>query len=97
MARVWIARAVLASASWTVRLASRWPVCTLVWRLGGLRIARQRADELIARGNVEFREHLVQVVLDRARADEQPRADLRVGQPFACQLGDLALLRRQLV
>jgi hypothetical protein len=39
---------------------------------------------------------LAQVVLDRARADERPRADLRVRQPFAGQPRDLGLLGGQL-
>ena len=76
---------------------SGWPAAgqSARWsgRLGGLRVAGQRADELIARADVELREHLAQVVLDRARADEEPRADLRVRESVACQLGDLRLLR----
>jgi hypothetical protein len=40
--------------------------------------------------------HLAQVVLDGERADEQPAADLRVGQPVAGQLHDLSLPRGQL-
>jgi hypothetical protein len=35
--------------------------------------------------------------LDRARADDEPRADLRVGVPAAGQPRDLRLLRGQLV
>jgi hypothetical protein len=38
---------------------------------------------------------VVQVVLDRARADEQLGADLRVGVPVAGQPRNLDLLRRQ--
>ena len=37
--------------------------------------------ELAAGADAELGEDLAQVVLDRARADEQPGADLRVGQP----------------
>ena len=53
--------------------------------------------ELVARADVEFGEHLVQVVLDGAAADEQPGADLGVGQPVAGEPRDLGLLDRQLV
>ena len=49
-----------------------------------------------ARADVELGEHLVQVVLDGARADEQPRADLRVREPVAREPRDLGLLRGQL-
>ena len=41
-------------------------------------IAGQRAAELVARAEVELGEDLAQVALDRPRADEQPRTDLRV-------------------
>ena len=53
--------------------------------------------ELAARGDAELSEDLAQVVLDRAGADEQPGADLRVGQPLAGQPGDLGLLAGQLL
>jgi hypothetical protein len=39
------------------------------------------------------RRDLAQVVLDRARADEQPGGDLGVGQAIPGQPGDLGLLR----
>ena len=42
-------------------------------------------------------EHLAQVPLHGPRAEEQPRADLRVRQPVAGQPRDLPLLRGQLV
>ena len=45
--------------------------------------ARERLPELSARADTELREHLVQVVLDSARADEQLGADLRVGVALA--------------
>ena len=45
----------------------------------------------------ELGEHLAQVPLHGARAEEQPRADLRVRQPVAGQPRDLPLLRGQLV
>src|SRR4029079_3779362 len=53
--------------------------------------------ELFARADAELPEHLVQVVLDRARADEQLRADLRIGVTVSGQTRDLRLLRRQRV
>ena len=46
----------------------------------------------MARVDVELGEHLAQVVLDRARADEQLGADLRVRQPVASEPRDLSLL-----
>src|SRR5580693_5274399 len=57
----------------------------------------QRRPELPARGDTELGEHVAQVPLDRARTDEQLRADLRVRQAVAGQPGDLLLLRRELV
>src|SRR5580698_10668094 len=60
-------------------------------------VLRQRRPELPARGDTELGEHVAQVPLDRARADEQLRADLRVRQAVAGQPGDLLLLRRELV
>ena len=48
------------------------------------------------RGDVELGEHLGQVALDRARAEEQPGCDLRVRQAVTGQPGDLCLLRGQL-
>ena len=46
--------------------------------------------------DAELGEDLAQVVLDGARADEQPGADLRVGQAVAGQPRDLGLLGGQL-
>ena len=57
----------------------------------------QHVAKRSAVADVELAEHLAQVVLDGARADEQLRADLRVGVPVARQPRDLELLRRQLV
>ena len=57
-------------------------------------LGRRRA-ELPARGDTELHEHVVQVPLDRARADKQLRADLWVGQAVAGEPGDLLLLRRE--
>ena len=48
-----------------------------------VQVARERRPELLARADAELGEHLAQVVLDGARADEQLRADLRVGVPVA--------------
>jgi len=49
-------------------------------RLGGGRVGRQDAVELAAGADVELGEDLAQVVLNRARTDEQPGADLQVLQ-----------------
>src|SRR5580658_6364659 len=65
-------------------------------RLDGGRGVRQGAVELAAGADGELGEDLAQVVLDRARADEQPGADLRVRQATAGQLRDLCLLGGQL-
>jgi hypothetical protein len=46
--------------------------------------------------DAELGEHFAQVVLDRARADEQPGADLRVGEPMPGQPRDLGFLGGQL-
>jgi len=42
-----------------------------------------------------FRENLAQVPLNRARADEQPRGDVLVGQVFADQPDNVGLLGGQ--
>jgi len=52
--------------------------------------------ELVARGDVELGEDFVQVVLNGAPADEEPGADLGVGEPLAGEPGDLGLLGGQL-
>src|SRR5580704_13221548 len=67
----------------------------LVWP-GGVRVGGQDLVKLAAGADGELGEDLGQVVLDRARADEQPGADLRVGQAVAGQPRDLGLLGRQL-
>jgi hypothetical protein len=45
----------------------------------------------------ELGEYLLQLSLHRARAEEQPGADLWVGPAVACETGDLLLLGRNLV
>src|SRR6185312_4628828 len=59
---------------------------------GGCLEVRQSLSQLFARADVELREHLAQVVLDGARADEQPGTYLRVGLPFCGESSDLRLL-----
>src|SRR5258708_29299448 len=66
----------------------------LAWA-DGARVAGQDGVELAAGADAELGEDLAQVVLDRARADEQPGADLRVGQPLPGQPRDLGLLGGQ--
>jgi hypothetical protein len=53
-----------------VGLCGSWMRGATLGRLGDLRLAGQNGDELIARADVELGEDLVQVVLDRAWADE---------------------------
>ena len=53
--------------------------------------------QLRSGGHAELGEHLVQVVLDGARADEQLSADLRVGVPDGGEPRDLRLLCGELV
>src|SRR5690242_19164117 len=67
----------------------------LAHRGGGIQVAWRNAAELAARADVELGEDLAQVVLDRARAEKQPGADLRVREALAGQPGDLGLLRGQ--
>src|SRR6266516_7128105 len=57
--------------------------------------ARTRS-RLVARVDVELGEHVVQVVLDGTRADEQPRADLGVREAVAGEPRDLGLLGGEL-
>ena len=52
--------------------------------------------ELRARSHSQLAERLAQVVLDRARADEQLRGDLSVGMSLRDEAGDLRFLRRKL-
>jgi MFS family permease len=63
--------------------------------MAGVLVGGQDAAELAARGDVELGEDLAQVVLDRARGQEQPGANLRVRQAVAGQPRDLGLLRGQ--
>src|SRR5579859_6334107 len=65
-------------------------------RPGGVRVGGQGPVELAAGADAELGEDLAQVVLDRAGADEQPGADLRIGQAVPGQPGDLGLPGGQL-
>src|SRR3954449_5729215 len=62
-------------------------------RQRGARSTAERAGELVARGDVELAVDLVEVVLDRARADEEPGADLGVGMAVPREPRDLGLSR----
>src|SRR5436190_432625 len=73
-----------ASAGTPAWVASRQPA---------LKLAGRNAAELVARGDVQLQEDLPQVVLHRARADEQLCADLRVGQTVSGESSDVCLLR----
>src|SRR5262245_11583428 len=66
-------------------------------RAGCRRVAGQDHVELAPRADAELGEDLAQVVLDRARADEEPAADLRVREALAGEPGDLGLLRGEVV
>ena len=57
----------------------------------------QGPGELPAGADAELGEHLTQMPLDRARAQEQLGADLGIGQPVPGPPGDLPLLRGELV
>src|SRR5215208_2395828 len=50
-----------------------------------------------ARADRELDEHLLQVPLDGTGAEEQPGADLRIGETVAREARDLLLLRSELV
>jgi amino acid transporter len=65
--------------------------------LGGPGVSGVAAGKLRAGGDSEFPEHLPQVVLHGARADEQPRRDRGVGQALTGQPRDLILLGSQLI
>jgi len=62
----------------------------------GLRRTSQAVRQLRPRLDVELAEHLVQVVLDRARADEELSGDLPVAVPLRGEVGNLRFLRREL-
>src|SRR5919201_4075468 len=70
-----------------------WPVA----RLAGVQAAGRNAAQLVAGGDVELGEHLVQVVLDRSRADEELGADVGIGKAVAGEPGDLCLLRGECI
>src|SRR3954454_15352811 len=59
--------------------------------------AREGVVEAHARADPELREHLLQVPFDRARAEEELRADLRVRPAVASPSRDEVFLGRQLV
>src|SRR5690348_10543424 len=59
--------------------------------------AGQRVPQLPPGTDAELGEHVSQVPLDRPRAEEEPRADLRIGQPVAGEPRDLPLLGGQIV
>ena len=59
--------------------------------------AVKRTGKLVARADPELCEHLAQMPLHGARAEEQPRTDLRIRQPTPSQLSDLPLLCGQII
>src|SRR5580704_4359348 len=64
-------------------------------RPGGVRVGGQDPIELAAGADAELGKDAPEVVLGGAGADEQPGADLGVGQPVPRQPGDLGLLGGQ--
>src|SRR5689334_5701859 len=65
--------------------------------LGGFVVVRKREVKLISRADVQLREYLAQVILDRSWADEQPRGDRAVREAVARELSDVRLLCGELV
>src|SRR6478752_2049194 len=65
--------------------------------LDGRGFARERVAQCPARRDAELGEHLLEVPLDGARAEEELGADLRVRPPLAREEGDVLLLGRELV
>src|SRR4029077_3148449 len=74
----------------------KWVARTALAR-GGARGSSQGFRQLAARADIELVEHLPQMPFDRAPAQEQLSADLRVGVPVAGEAGDLCLLGRELI
>src|SRR5580658_2592800 len=62
---------------------------------GGIPAGGQCSVQLAAGGNGELGEHVAEVILGRARADEQPGADLRIRQAVPGQPRHLSLLGGQ--
>src|SRR5262245_10437549 len=60
-----------------------------------LRRVERGVPKLAARADSELGEHLVQVPLDGSVAEEEPRADLGVGETVAREPRNLLLLRRE--
>src|SRR3989440_6852835 len=73
-------------------------VCGSGWlgRCAGPCDVGQLVAQLHAGADAELREHLVQVPLDRARAEEELRADLLICLPVRGEPRDLLLLRGEL-
>src|SRR4051794_40646252 len=63
----------------------------------GAWLGRQRVLELMTGADAQLGEHLVQVVLHGAAADEQPLTDVRVRDPLAGEPCDLSLLSREVL
>src|SRR3954452_19821232 len=65
---------------------------------GHLGVRRLKGGPKLAPGpDPELREHVAQVPLDGAWAEEQARTDLRVREPVARELGDLTFLCGEVV
>ena len=66
-------------------------------RSGGYRLVEVYADQVSSGCDLELGKDLTEVVVDRARAQEEPLRDARVGHPVRDETGDLQLSRRELV
>src|SRR4051812_13944280 len=77
------------------KAASRFGSASLIRQLGsvaeGIVVARHGGLELVAGTDAELAEDLVEVVLDRARTDEQPGADVVVREAVTSEPRDLSL------
>jgi hypothetical protein len=60
-------------------------------------LAAEHPAEFVSRRDPQLGEHLSEVICDGPSADEQPRADLGVGESVSGHAGDLDLLRGELI
>jgi len=62
---------------------------------GVMRILGKRVSKVSPASDAEFSEYFVKVILDRARADKEPRTDLWIGVTVTGHQRDVDFLRRQ--
>ena len=98
------------SAAWVAHWATHWgwrslvpdrvigPACRLTSGRDQLGVrAGQCTRQLPPGTDAELGEHVAQMPLNGPRAEEEPRGDLRIGQPIAGEPCDLLLLGGQVV